>query len=312
MKTKNYFFLAAVAIALAACNNDDNANAPVAAQITAGVSGQATKAVNDVWEADEIGVTVSDAPNSDMETVYRNVKYTTDATTASAANFTSADPIWFMDSEEQVTFSAYGPYQSELAADGAVAVNTAKQATRAEQRTFDFIYAAGAKASKSAPKVEFKKMSDTETHAFAHRMTRLVIVVKAGDLVSFDEVKAAALSLGGLKHSGTFNAYTGVAAASGDATADWSLSTAAMKEVGTDAVTFSAILLPQTLASALTFKATIADVNYVNNTAINPALKAGTSYTYTITVKRTALEVSGCVIEPWSEGTGGSGEAEVQ
>lgn len=85
-----------------------------------------------------------------------------------------------------------------------------------------------------------------------------------------------------------------------------------MKEVGTDAVTFSAILLPQTLASALTFKATIADVPYVNNTAINPALKAGTSYTYTITVKRTALEVSGCVIEPWSEDTGGSGEAEVQ
>lgn len=114
MKTKNYFFLAAVAIALAACNNDDNANAPVAAQITAGVSGQATKAANDVWEADEIGVTVSDAPNSDMETVYRNVKYTTDATTSSTANFTSADPIWFMDSEEQVTFSAYGPSLQRL------------------------------------------------------------------------------------------------------------------------------------------------------------------------------------------------------
>lgn len=114
MKTKKYFILAAAAIALAACNNDDNGDAPVAAEITAGVSGQATKAVNNVWEADEIGVTVADAPNSDMEEVYRNVKYTTDATTASAANFTSADPIWFMDSEEQVTFSAYGPSLQRL------------------------------------------------------------------------------------------------------------------------------------------------------------------------------------------------------
>lgn len=100
-------------------------------------------------------------------------------------------------------------------------------------------------------------MPDGDNHAFAHKMTRLVLVVKAGDLMSFDEVKAAAITLGGLKHEGTFNAYTGVAAASGEAVADWSLANA-MKAEGADALTFTAILLPQALASTLAFKATIA------------------------------------------------------
>lgn len=301
MKKQNIFMIAMAALAMTACSSDEQTyDGPVAARISAGVSGSATKALNDVWEADEIGVTVVDAPNSEMEALYKNVKYVTEATTSAAANFTSDAPICFQDSEEEVTFSAYGPYQSELGADGSVAVNTAKQSTRAEQRPFDFIYASGAKASKANPTVEFKKVPDGDNHAFAHKMTRLVLVVKAGDLMSFDEVKAAAITLGGLKHEGTFNAYTGVAAASGEAVADWSLANA-MKAEGTDALTFTAILLPQALASTLAFKATIADVVYANNTAINPALKAGTSYTYTITVKCTGLEVSGCTIGGWED-----------
>lgn len=313
MKTRNYFILAAVAMMTAACSSDDQRNdGPVAAQISAGVSGPATRAMNDTWEADEIGVTVTDAPVSEMATMYRNVKYSTEATTNGAANFSSQTPICFRDAEEMVTFSAYGPYQAQLGEDGAIAANTADQSTREKQKAFDFIFASGAKASKSNPTVEFKKVSDDESHAFTHNMTRMVIIVKPGDLVTLDEIKKAAITVGGLKHEGTFNAMTGVAAASGDAVADWTLSANALRSEGDDNVTFTSILLPQTLAAALTFTATIDGVDYTNKDAINPKLEASKTYTYTITVKKTGLEVSGCTIENWSDGGSGSGDAVLQ
>lgn len=291
MNTKSYLILTAATLAMGSCGSSDGfaPNAQVAAQVTAGVSGPATRAINDVWEADEIGVMVTDAPNSNMETMYRNVRYATTATTASAANFSSDAPVYFEDATEVVTFSAYGPYQPTLGTDGKVAVNTAAQSTREAQRTFDFIYASGAKASKSQPVVEFKKMSEDENHQFAHRMTRLVIVVKAGNGITPDKLKAAAITLGGLKHDGTFDVTSGAAVATGDAVADWALSANSLKVENTDNLTFTSILLPQTLAAALTFKATVDGNNFVNSDAINPALKEGTTYTYTITVKKTGL-----------------------
>lgn len=312
MKTKSYLILAAAALAMGSCGSSDgfDPNAPVAAQVTAGVSGPATRAMDNVWEADEIGVMVTDAPNSDMETMYRNVRYATTATTASAANFSSDAPVYFEDATEVVTFSAYGPYQPALGADGKVAVNTAAQGTRDAQRAFDFIYASGAKASKSQPVVEFKKVSEDENHQFAHRMTRLVIIVKAGDGITLAQVKAAAITLGGLAHEGTFDVTSGAATATGSAVADWTFSASSLRAETDNDVTFTSILLPQTLAAALTFKATVDGNNFVNSDAINPALKAGT--TYTITVKKTGLEVSGCSIEPWSDGGSGSGNAELQ
>lgn len=314
MKTKSYLILAAAALTMGSCDSSDgfDPNAPVAAQVTAGVSGPATRAMDDVWEADEIGVMVTDAPNSDMETMYRNVRYATTATTASAANFSSDAPVYFEDATEVVTFSAYGPYQPALGADGKVAVNTAAQGTRDAQRAFDFIYASGAKASKSQPVVEFKKVSEDENHQFAHRMTRLVIIVKAGDGITPAQVKAAAVTLGGLAHEGTFDVTSGDATATGSAVADWTLSASSLRTETDNDVTFTSILLPQTLAAALTFKATVDGNNFVNSDAINPALKAGMTYTYTITVKKTGLEVSGCSIEPWGEGGSGSGNAELQ
>ena len=69
------------------------------------------------------------------------------------------------------------------------------------------------------------------------------------------------------------------------------------------------ILYPQTLDGALTFSATIAGQTYTNTDAIQPALAAGTSYTYTITMRKTGLTVSGCTIAPWNTGAGGNGDA---
>lgn len=90
---KKYFLFAATVLALAACNKDDEnlTNGPVEARISAGVNTPETRAINDQWEQDAIGVMVTEAQTSNMEELYKNVKYTTTANTASAANFTAPE-----------------------------------------------------------------------------------------------------------------------------------------------------------------------------------------------------------------------------
>ena len=66
--------------------------------------------------------------------------------------------------------------------------------------------------------------------------------------------------------------------------------------------TFTSILYPQTLASPLVFTATIDNRDYTNGVQIKPELNAGNSYTYTITVKKTGLEISTCTIQDWTNG----------
>ncbi len=132
------------------------------------------------------------------------------------------------------------------------------------------------------------------------------------DLGQTGEVKAGTYTLGGLIHRGTFDVTTGEAKAntSTTATADWSLSDNSLKDATGD-LTFTSIVYPQTLASALTFKATIDGQTYTNSTSIKLELTAGTSYTYTITGNKTGLTVSGCTVSNWNTGTAGTGTAEM-
>lgn len=323
MKATNYILFAATALALAACsNNEDNlTTGPVEARISAGVNTPETRAIDDQWEADEIGVMVTNAPTSNMEALYKNVKYTTTANKTTSANFTAAgEGIFFQDAKETVTFAAYAPYQETegnatlpgTEADGVISGSTANQSTREEQKKFDYIYASGATASRSNPKVEFKG-----DYTFAHKMTRLIIVLKTPHAEGFasDIVNQGTYTLGGLTHSGTFNVTNGTAKADEiKAGGDWSLTENCLNEYEKSRyeLTFTAILYPQEISSPLNFKAVIQGQTYTNSMDINPDLKAGKSYTYTITVKKTGLEVSGCTIEDWGKEPGGSGDATMQ
>lgn len=324
---KKIILFATAALALAACSNDDDSlcgnNGPVEARITAGVSGPTTRAIDNKWEADEIGVMVKSVTGttsgvtSVMANMYKNVKYTTNSTTADAANFQSAGAsIFFQDANETVTFSAYGPYQTSAAAnalpgrdaDGVIYASTADQRDRSKQKIIDYIFATGATASRTNPTVVFNG-----ANAFKHKMSRLIIVVKPGDDVSMDDLGKTTnnFELNGLKHNGNFNVTTGEATATGVAS-DWSLTGNGYQLRIPEGYTFTSILYPQTLSNPLTFKATIDGQSYVNSSAIRPALAEGMSYTYTITVKKTGLSVSGCTIENWGDGGTGSGDAVMQ
>lgn len=195
--------------------------------------------------------------------------------------------------------------------------DTRDQSTVEKQEAFDYLFATGATASRSSATVGFKKTDDSNDHQFKHRMSRLILVLNtsATDGFTAEQVFNAVYKLGGLKHEGTFKVTDGTTAVSPSASAvsDWTITDNVKEDDNTGKTrTYTMILYPQSLSSPLTFSATIDGQTYVNKSDIQPALAAGTSYTYTITMKKTGLSVSGCTIEGWTNDTGGSGNAEME
>ena len=287
MKTRLFAF-AALALTLAACNNDnENLNdGSVAAQFIADIT-PATRVNSegtDWTEGDRIGVTGAGFTN----VLYKreNGKFVTDGTT-----------IYFNDTETH-TFHAYYPYQAE---GGTVTVSTAadKQGTG-----IDFLFASGATGDVKNPTVSF-----TGDHAFHHRMSLIKFTFKAGDGLIFNETEPAGYTLEGLKHEGTFDTATGTTAVTAA-----SESPITMQLGG--ATTSQVIILPQEVTSSLNLK-----VSY-NGQSYNAQLKlpatptanfytAGYAYTYNITLNNKDIEVSDPTINPWESGDSNDASAEL-
>lgn len=340
---KKFFILAAAAMALAACSNDDEVGGSdkVEARITADVNGPKTRAVDNCWNADEIGVmVVREAAWTTMSQKYRNVPYKTESTltTADFIPVNTGGGIFFENAFETYTFSAYAPYAKSSAndvlpgTDGVVEVNTFDQPTQAKQEKIDWLYAYGATADQDAPTISFTNntASGGSDCSFKHKMARLILNVQVSKTDGFDEenvLEEADYELDGLVHEGTFNVVSGeTALKDGAAAKNWILygydktvqntvqNCYYKYDPATGVMTFTMILLPQTLDKALTFTVCPDDEQYqeyTNSDAIKPALNAGTSYTYTITVRKTGLTISGCTIENWNDGGTIPGDAEM-
>ncbi|MGM9694766.1 MAG: fimbrillin family protein, partial [Alloprevotella sp.] len=271
------------------------------------------------WNADKIGVTVTDAPNSEMETLYQNVQYATPSTGTVATFDPVGNAIFFQDAAEVVTFAAYAPYASAPEADGSVAFNTFDYNTADTQEKIDFLFASGAKASKSAPTVSFSDQTSAggSDCSFHHKMAKLVLNVQVStdDGFEADDILSAGITLNGLKHGGKFNINDGSVTIDEGVSStfgDWDLVANGNKSYGTGSVTFSQILIPQDLtASPLFLDVTLGGQHFTNSTSIAPNLESGKAYSYTITVKKTELAVSGCTITDWETGDTGTGEAEM-
>ena len=278
MKTR-FFAFAALALTLAACNNDnENLNdGPVAAQFIADIT-PATRVNSegtDWTDGDRIGVTGAGFTNVPYKR--ENGKFVTDGTT-----------IYFNDTETH-TFHAYYPYQSD---GGTVTVSTAadKQGTG-----IDFLFASGATGNTHNPTVSF-----TGDHTFHHCMSLIKFTFKAGDGLSFNETEPAGYTLEGLKHEGTFDTATGTTAVTAAAESPITM------QLG-GATTSQVIILPQVVNSSLELKVSFNGLNYTT-TLPNPSkpeanqFSAGYAYTYNITLNNKGITVEEPEITPWEPG----------
>ena len=287
MKTR-FFAFAALALTLAACNNDnENLNdGPVAAQFIADIT-PATRVNSegtDWTDGDRIGVTGAGFTNVPYKR--ENGKFVTDGTT-----------IYFNDTETH-TFHAYYPYQSD---GGTVTVSTAADK---QGSGIDFLFASGATGDTHNPEVSF-----TGDHAFHHCMSLIKFTFKAGDGIIFNGMEPAGYTLDGLKHEGTFDTATGTTAVTEAAESPITM------QLG-GATTSQVIILPQEVNSSLDLKVSFNGLNYTT-TLPNPSkpeanqFSAGYAYTYNITLNNKGITVEEPEITPWEPGDSNDANAEL-
>ena len=143
----------AAAILAGGCEKEsDNTvdNTPVAARITSTIDDMATRAVNTAWTAgDAIGVS-----GKSGEKPYVNVKY---VTTAGSGAFTvvnnpGEDNAIYFQNKDDVTFTAYYPYDGENGTapgtNGIISKSiTAAEQTADGQAKFDYLFATATASS---------------------------------------------------------------------------------------------------------------------------------------------------------------------
>ena len=285
MKTR-FFAFAALALTLAACNNDnENLNdGPVAAKFIADIT-PATRVNSegtDWTEGDRIGVTGAGFTNVPYKREY--------------GMFVPDGTVIYFDDTETKTFNAYYPYQAE---GGTVTVSTAadKQGTG-----IDFLFASGATGDTHNPEVSFTDKTDKggEDNSFHHRMSLIKFTFKAGDGLIFNGMEPADYTLEGLKHEGTFDTATGTTAVTAA-----SESPITMQLGG--ATTSQVIILPQGVTTSLDLKVSFNGLDYTT-TLPNPSkpeanqFSAGYAYTYNITLSNKGITVEEPEITPWEPG----------
>lgn len=312
-KTTEHVIAAALTlVTLAGCGSDD-IGPDVSARkdspdFTATIGGAQTRASDSNWEAgDEIGISGG---------IRTNVCYLTKDGDGRFTVKTPGDEIYFQD-ENEVTFTAYYPWNSLETAE---AINADTWA-QAHQKSFDFLWAQ-ASGKKASPEVAF---------AFTHRMAKVVLTVKPGNGVGYDEVKTAVLSLEGFRHKGTFNIVDGSTAVDDAGTAMWEFAgnenaaynAPAIFNDAEGTVTFPLIFFPQEFDNPLPFfaelsgghslKATI-DFTAANREKDGADAKnewvAGRRYNLTVTLHKTGITLDNCTIMPWDEVNGGNIDAE--
>ena len=285
MKT-SFFAFAALALTLAACNNDnENLNdGPVAAQFIADIT-PATRVNSegiDWTDGDRIGVTGAGFTNVPYKR--ENGKFVTDGTT-----------IYFNDTETH-TFHAYYPYQSD---GGTVTVSTAADKQGAD---IDFLFASGATGDTHNPTVSFTDKTDKggPDNSFHHCMSLIKFTFKAGDGIIFNETEPSGYTVDGLKLEGTFDTATGTTAVTAA-----SESPITMQLGG--ATTSQVIILPQEVTTSLDLTVSFNGLDYTA-TLPNPSkpdanqFSAGYAYTYNITLSNNGITVEEPEIKPWEPG----------
>ena len=294
MKTR-FFALAALALALVACNNDnENLNGDlVAAQFTASIA-PTTRASGTTWDnGDRIGIT-----DIDNDTQYGNVPFI-----LKNGKFEAEGKVIYIEDTKTHTFRAYYPYN---AAGGILAATTDATAQQ-NQPAIDFLFASGATGDKNSPVVSFtdKTYKGGEDNSFHHRMSQITLTFEAGDGVDFSVVKPERYTLDGLLLTGTFNTADGIATAdNGAQTGELTMNLADGN------LTSSIILFPQTVASLPLVVNYKGQEYHATLTMPEGALQAGNNYTYTVKVNATGLTLEGCTIGSWVDGGGESGAAE--
>ena len=281
MKTR-LFAIAALALALAACNNDDPSSpaggaegAPVVIRAT-GLSAVATPSTRATVDGDWQGVTSVALKMGDAVKEYTVTA--TDADGYRSATLSNAAAPFYWTSRDPITVSAWWPLDDTDITQMPDVQVAADQSTPAAFAASDFILADGQTVTYDKP-----------TLAFTHRTARVAVSLKAGTGIA--DVAGATVSLANLStlygNPATIDTYP-----AGDS--------------------HEALVLPQTVAAGKPFiRVELGGVTFSFLPQSDITLEAGSRYSYIVSVNATGLTLEGSTIGDWKPGNGQgeSGEA---
>ncbi|WP_300814382.1 fimbrillin family protein [uncultured Bacteroides sp.] len=279
MKTR-LFAIAALALALAACNNDDPSSpaggvegAPVIIQAS-GLTAVATPASRATVDGDWQGVQTVALKMGDAVK-----EYTVTASDAdgyrSATLSNAADPFYWT-SRDPITVSAWWPLDDTDITQMPDVQVAADQSKLADFQNSDFISA-----------IDQTVTYDKPTLTFTHRTARVTVSLQAGNgIASVAGAKVSLVNLSTL-YGNPATIYT-------------------YHPGGT----YEALVLPQTVAAGKPFiRVELGNGTFSFLPQSNIKLEAGSSYRYIVSVNATGLTLEGSTIGDWKPGNGESGEA---
>lgn len=292
MKTKRTFFYTMLAAGLlASCTNDelaDNplADGPVAAQVTADISQTLTRVSANGLSAsftagDEINV-VADGNATYVYTLQDN-----------GTTWSAGDHPYYFQGRGIVSFQAWYADPTIKPENNVIEINTKNQTVSSGWNQWDILATPVVETDVSSPTVAF-----TGTDAFGHVMTQVTMVFKKGDGIS-DLAALKGYTLKSLTTDATFNTLD-CTLTPGTTTDDIAV-TGIEDASGAEYTCTPLILVPQTVTGTIDLEVKYNDQTYkATLNAPTAGLQAGYSYTYTVTVSNTKLEVSNAAISDWN------------
>lgn len=294
----------ALTMTLAACSNEETVNdpladGPVAAQVTAGISGTQTRvSVNGQSAAFTAG---------DVIHVVAGGTATYDYTLQGGGSWSASNPYYFQN-RDNVNFKAWYADPALTPAGNEISIDTKSQDVNAENgwNRWDILVTPEVSTSVSFPEINF-----TGDNAFSHIMTQLVFIFKAGNDIS-NLSALTGYTVKNVTTDATFNTQS-CDLTTGSTTGDIAMPVTGEADNQVDCTPI--IMVPQTVSGTLNLEVTYDGQTY--KAALNPptgGLQTGYSYTYTVTISNTGLEVGNATIGNWDQHADfdGSGEATLQ
>ena len=293
IKFKYLLYSALVAAMFTSCDDQDTGSNKQASEITF-VSGLNTRLSQDggQWVAnDQIGIYMVNTGTT-TATDYSNVPYKAESSAQTTAFKASDASIYYPTDQSAVDFIAYYPYAATIT-NWTYPVSLANQSTGSAAH--DLLYA---KADNSGSGFT----SGSVSFAFNHSLSKIIL-----NLVDEDN-KPLTPDTDGVRIKGM------------NTTADFDLKTGTLGTAATVAdiapyaseSAFHAVLLPTTIASGHEVAIVVEGNPYrwnMNSSHSGLEMKAGSSYTFKVTVKTSAAEVEAVLVDysdnsitPWGDG----------
>ena len=208
----------------------------------------------------------------------------------------TGDAVYYGDGTATIT--AYHPFNDDWDESTTYAFSVSTdQSTNAEYLASDLLWATASS----------EKTENAIPLPFSHKLAKINVTLVPEE--DDDDLNGATISIYGTKTSTTFNPTTGVIS---DATGEPQDIIAGVTT--DDAYTASAIVIPQEVSGKF-IKITHEGKTYYYTLASAKTLEAGTSYSFTLTVKGKQLINTGSSINPWNpdseEGEEGDAEEDV-